>query len=206
MAGMAAFLQSLQWGSTGLLPVIVQHIDTGAVLMQATADRAAISETLQTGMATFRSHTGRWGQGGEAADHFNVHKVFPACNRDAVIYLSSTAVIDPGGPTGTAARRTCWYPESSMAGQHNEHEDPEVPATTLYGLERTIEQRLLGLQGVPAPGSKPGWTSMLLHDPELLCQKVGTAPHSAPKALNPNGLNPVMPAHDACMCTLTCAA
>lgn len=72
--GMAGFLNSLKWDSRNLVTVIVQvscqllarimrrklplicvrrralqHIDTGEVLMQAYADRAAMSETLQTG-------------------------------------------------------------------------------------------------------------------------------------------------------------
>ena len=39
-----------------------QHVDTGELLMQAFADRAAVSETLQSGLATFysRSRRGRW--------------------------------------------------------------------------------------------------------------------------------------------------
>jgi phosphoribosyl-AMP cyclohydrolase / phosphoribosyl-ATP pyrophosphohydrolase len=36
---------------------VVQHVDTGELLMQAFADRAAISETLQTGLATFYSRS-----------------------------------------------------------------------------------------------------------------------------------------------------
>lgn len=75
--GMPSFLDSLKWDSSGLVAVVVQvrgissitlsrrlpaccnlsemfaallqHVDTGEVLMQAFADRAAISETLQTG-------------------------------------------------------------------------------------------------------------------------------------------------------------
>ena len=35
----------------------VQHVDTGELLMQAFADRAAVSETLQTGLATFYSRS-----------------------------------------------------------------------------------------------------------------------------------------------------
>ena len=39
-----------------------QQVDTGELLMQALADRAAVSETLQSGLATFysRSRRGRW--------------------------------------------------------------------------------------------------------------------------------------------------
>ncbi len=35
----------------------MQHVDTGELLMQAFADRAAVSETLQTGLATFYSRS-----------------------------------------------------------------------------------------------------------------------------------------------------
>lgn len=39
------------------LPGAAQHVDTGELLMQAFADRAAVSETLQTGLATFYSRS-----------------------------------------------------------------------------------------------------------------------------------------------------
>ena len=47
--GMTEFLDSLKWDSNGLVVAIAQHADTGEVLMQAFADRAAVCETLQTG-------------------------------------------------------------------------------------------------------------------------------------------------------------
>lgn len=47
--GMAEFLDRLKWDSNGLVVAIAQHADTGEVLMQAFADRAAVCETLQTG-------------------------------------------------------------------------------------------------------------------------------------------------------------
>ncbi len=46
---MTAFLDGLKWDSNGLVVAIAQHADTGEVLMQAFADRAAVNETLQTG-------------------------------------------------------------------------------------------------------------------------------------------------------------
>ena len=46
---MPAFLDSLKWDGNGLVVAIAQHVDTGEVLLQAFADRAAVSETLQTG-------------------------------------------------------------------------------------------------------------------------------------------------------------
>lgn len=49
---MSQFLDSVKWDSNGLAVAIAQHIDTGEVLMQAFADRAAVNETLQTGCAS----------------------------------------------------------------------------------------------------------------------------------------------------------
>jgi phosphoribosyl-ATP pyrophosphohydrolase/phosphoribosyl-AMP cyclohydrolase len=46
---MSAFLDKLKWDNNGLVVAIAQHVDTGEVLMQAFADRAAVNETLQTG-------------------------------------------------------------------------------------------------------------------------------------------------------------
>lgn len=175
---MTLFLNSLKWDSNGLLAVIVQDIDTGDMLMQAYADRAAMSETLQTGLATFysRSRKGRWCKG-ETSGHFiNVHKIFADCDRDSIIYLS-TAI----GPACHTGARTCWFSEvhleSSLVHQAGQHDHADhVPATTLYALERTIQQRYLDLDIKPAPGTKPSWTSKLLRNPELLCKKVGSAP------------------------------
>ena len=73
LEGMGPFLDSLKWDANGLVAVVVQvstvrptmapaehhapllkpfhcmqHVDTGDILMQAYADRKAISETLQT--------------------------------------------------------------------------------------------------------------------------------------------------------------
>lgn len=42
-------LPSLKWDRKGLVTAIVQHVETGEVLMQAFADEAAVLETLETG-------------------------------------------------------------------------------------------------------------------------------------------------------------
>uniref|UniRef100_A0A7S0RZ92 Phosphoribosyl-AMP cyclohydrolase domain-containing protein n=1 Tax=Chlamydomonas leiostraca TaxID=1034604 RepID=A0A7S0RZ92_9CHLO len=171
--GMSKFLDTLKYDKNGLVAVIVQHIDTGEVMMQAYADRAAISETLQTGLATFysRSRNGRWCKG-ETSGHFiNVHRLFADCDRDSLIYLS-----DPIGPACHTGARTCWFSEASLDAGHHVHTEGEhthsdhVPMTTLLALERTIQQRRDAL-AQPTEG-KPSWTARLLSNPELLCKKV----------------------------------
>lgn len=174
---MTAFLDGLKWDMSGLVAVIVQHVDTGDLLMQAYADRAAINETMQTRLATFysRSRGGRWCKG-ETSGHFiNVHNVFADCDRDSIIYLS-----DPIGPACHTGARTCWFKEVQLGEgegadggvrQQGAHDSPAcVPRTTLYALERTIAERREAL-AQPAEG-KPSWTARLLSNPELLCKKI----------------------------------
>ncbi|EFJ49686.1 hypothetical protein VOLCADRAFT_59102 [Volvox carteri f. nagariensis] len=160
---MTSFLDSLKWDKNSLVAVIVQHIDTGEVLMQAFADRAAINETIQTGLATFysRSRGGRWCKG-ETSGHFiNVHKIYTDCDRDSIIYLS-----DPIGP----ACHTGASSGSLVAHQGNHDQGDHVPRTTLLALEQTIAQRR---EALSRPlGTKPSWTTRLLSNPELLCKKI----------------------------------
>lgn len=42
-------LAKLRFDDRGLVVAIVQHVDTGEILMQAFADEAAVEETLRTG-------------------------------------------------------------------------------------------------------------------------------------------------------------
>ncbi|GLC49223.1 hypothetical protein PLESTB_000196100 [Pleodorina starrii] len=180
--GMTTFLDNLKWDKNNLVAVIVQHIDTGEVLMQAFADRAAINETMQTGLATFysRSRGGRWCKG-ETSGHFiNVHQLFTDCDRDSIIYLS-----DPIGPACHTGARTCCSREAQLApaegpsggssssssavaheGAHD-HSD-HVPRTTLQAWSGPFRS---GGSAVPAV-SKPSWTARLLSNPELLCKKI----------------------------------
>jgi hypothetical protein len=64
VAGLTALLDSLKWDASGLVAAIAQDADTGEVLMQAFADRAALAETLQTGCAL---ELVVWGNGGVRA-------------------------------------------------------------------------------------------------------------------------------------------
>lgn len=172
--GMVAFLDRLKWDKNNLVAVIVQHVDTGEVLMQAFADRAAINETMQTGLATFysRSRGGRWCKG-ETSGHFiQVQRVFADCDRDSIIYLS-----DPIGPACHTGAKTCWFQEVSLdagsgavASEGAHDHAGHVPRTTLFALEDTIAQRRAAL-AQPQEG-KPSWTARLLSNPELLCKKI----------------------------------
>lgn len=174
--GMKAFLDSLKYNKDGHVSVIVQHVDTGEVLMQAFADRAALNETFQTRLATFysRSQGGRWCKGETSGNFIKVLHMYPDCDRDSIIYLG-----DPIGPTCHTGARTCWFSAVDLAADGSGLQEEggsksrqHAPATTLYALEDTIQQRKEEAAQQAAAGAKPSWTSRLLSNPELLCKKV----------------------------------
>lgn len=175
VAGMTSFLDSLKWDSNGLVVALAQHIDTGEVLMQAFADRAAICETLQTGLATFysRSRKGRWCKGETSGHYIKVLDMYMDCDSDSLIYLA-----EPIGPACHTNAPTCYFSEfflddqgglSQMGGYASR---ASSPMNTLFALERTIAQRRAEAGVETEPGKKPSWTAKLLSNPELLCRKV----------------------------------
>ncbi|KAK9865440.1 hypothetical protein WJX84_011384 [Apatococcus fuscideae] len=91
-----ALLDSLKWDQNGLITAIVQHVDTGEVLMQAFANRLAVQQTLLSRRATFysRSRREQWCKGDTSGNHINVLGMYLDCDKDALIYLG-----DPVGPS-----------------------------------------------------------------------------------------------------------
>ncbi|KAL3141255.1 hypothetical protein ABBQ38_003595 [Trebouxia sp. C0009 RCD-2024] len=170
--GMSAWLDGLKWDTGGLVAVIAQHVDTGEVLMQAYADRAALNETLQTRLATFysRSRKGRWCKG-ETSGHFiKVLKVYLDCDRDSIIYQG-----EPVGPACHTGARTCYFSsvERTDARLHEEGDHAStsnMPASSLFALEGIIQQRVQ--QHSQDAGSKPSWTAKLAGNQGLLCSKI----------------------------------
>lgn len=89
----------------GLVPVIAQEADTGAVLMLAWADVEALLLTLTTGRATYysRSRQQLWVKGETSGNVQQVQSVSVDCDGDAVLY--QVRQTGPACHTGTA---TCF--------------------------------------------------------------------------------------------------
>eukprot|EP01023_Acetabularia_acetabulum_P023018 TRINITY_DN22612_c0_g1_i3.p1 TRINITY_DN22612_c0_g1~~TRINITY_DN22612_c0_g1_i3.p1 ORF type:complete len:290 (+),score=34.93 TRINITY_DN22612_c0_g1_i3:128-997(+) len=172
ICGMSEFLDSLKWNQQGLVTVIVQHVDTGEVLMQAYADRNAISETLQTKLGSFysRSRGGRWVKGETSGNFLNVMNVYMDCDKDSVIYLAH-----PVGPACHTGARSCWFQQVHLDNDHllsfgsQQTGEEFMPRSTLLQLEKTIQDRRSAMQNQEG---KPSWTAKLLSKPDLLCSKI----------------------------------
>ena len=89
-----------------LIPVIIQHRDTGAVLMLGFTNKEAVERTLKTRTAWFWSRSRRklWNKG-ETSGHFlHVKKVVADCDTDSLLYLCL-----PDGPTCHTGAESCFF-------------------------------------------------------------------------------------------------
>lgn len=79
-------LGTVKWDDKGLAVAIVQHVNTGAILMQGFANRDALATTISSRKATFysRSRSKLWTKGETSSNFINVCDIFLDCDRDSV--------------------------------------------------------------------------------------------------------------------------
>lgn len=96
----------LDWSKgDGLLPAIVQHWRSGAVLMQGWMNEAALRATLASGNVTFysRSKQRLWTKG-ETSQHFlRLREVMTDCDSDSLLLRA-----EPQGPTCHRGTESCF--------------------------------------------------------------------------------------------------
>jgi phosphoribosyl-AMP cyclohydrolase / phosphoribosyl-ATP pyrophosphohydrolase len=91
--------------SGGLLPAVIQHADTGVVLMLGYMSRAALDETLKRHRAVFYSRTKQrlWEKGETSGHTLEVKEVIADCDRDALLVKAL-----PLGPTCHLGTTSCF--------------------------------------------------------------------------------------------------
>ena len=139
----------------GLVTVVAQDAESGAVLMVAHADREALQRTLDTGEMHYRSRTrGLWHKGATSGNVQQVVTLLADCDGDAVL-----ARVRSEGPACHTGARSCF-------GQ------PALAAEVLGALDATIEARAAE-SGLESPTEKPSYTRRLLADRNLRLKKIG---------------------------------
>jgi phosphoribosyl-AMP cyclohydrolase len=84
---MNPWLDIINWNDDGLIPVIVQEVDTKQILMHAWMNRASLEQTFQSGKATYwsRSRKKQWVKG-ESSGHYQfVESIHTDCDNDALL-------------------------------------------------------------------------------------------------------------------------
>lgn len=128
---------ALRYGEDGLVPVIVQEIASGAVLMLAWADREAVERTLATGEACFwsRSRQQPWRKGETSGHTLAVVEARADCDGDALLLRA-----DPRGPTCHRGVRSCFDPALEPSGDVEPADPP--PRLELGWLDRVVRERV----------------------------------------------------------------
>jgi phosphoribosyl-AMP cyclohydrolase len=92
----------------GLIPVVVQDVNTKDILMLAYANKYALSKTIETGNAWFwsTSHNKIWLKGEESGNFQPVKKILVDCDSDGLVYL-----VDSFKPACHTGHRSCFHNE-----------------------------------------------------------------------------------------------
>ena len=156
----------------GLVTVVTQDASSGAVLMVAHADRAALERTIETGEMHYHSRTrGLWRKGTTSGNTQRVISLRADCDGDAVL-----ARVMPAGPACHTGLTSCF--DSARAGE-------AVNGDVLSALAATIRERaaragaLPQTQAASQPGAgaggevRPSYTLRLLNDRNLRLKKLG---------------------------------
>ena len=95
-----------KFDSAGLLAAIVQHAESGEVLMVGFMDAEALAKTRETGLAHFHSRSrGKLWMKGETSGHvLRVRQILVDCDQDALLLKAL-----PEGPACHTCARSCFY-------------------------------------------------------------------------------------------------
>ena len=98
--------ETLRYDARGLIPVIAQDHDGGAVLMMAWMNAAAVRRTLETGQVTYwsRSRQAFWVKGETSGHRQTLVEMRVDCDSDCLLVL-----VRQQGPACHTNRRSCFY-------------------------------------------------------------------------------------------------
>ncbi len=119
-------IEDLNWEKTnGLIPCIVQDIQTKSVLMLAYVSKESLAETLKLNQMVFYSRTKNrlWRKGEESGNVLKLHDLKMDCDQDTLL-----AYVSPTGPVCHKGYDTCWEEQNKAASQ-------------FHRLEKVIQHR-----------------------------------------------------------------
>jgi phosphoribosyl-AMP cyclohydrolase len=129
VAEIASVLDAIAFDAEGLVPAIAQQHDSGQVLMMAWMNRAAVTETLETGRVCYfsRSRARLWRKGESSGQVQKLVELRVDCDGDTLLLL-----VDQTGVACHTGRRSCFYRAARPEGLV-EIAAPEVSPEALYG-------------------------------------------------------------------------
>ncbi|BDI31242.1 hypothetical protein CCAX7_32930 [Capsulimonas corticalis] len=113
---MTSILEQIKFDKTGdgLVPAMIQDVNTKDVLMLGFMNREALQKTLDTGKVTFwqRSRQKLWTKGETSGNVLKFVSLRINCNEDSLLVLA-----EPVGATCHTGHPTCYYREAEPSGE-----------------------------------------------------------------------------------------
>ena len=109
----------------GLVPAVIQDINTDKVLMLGYMNQQAYTKTVNSGLVTFysRSRNSLWTKGETSGNYLKVTQINTDCDSDSLLIKAQ-----PMGPTCHTGKYSCFNEEESNS-------------SFLYELEKIIKER-----------------------------------------------------------------
>ena len=98
--------EQIKWDERGLVPAIVQDIDTKQVLMMAYMSAESLQQTIETGETVFwsRSRSALWHKGATSGNTQKVREIYADCDGDTLLVL-----VEPAGPACHTGAVSCFF-------------------------------------------------------------------------------------------------
>jgi phosphoribosyl-AMP cyclohydrolase len=99
-------VSEIKWDVQGIVPAIVQDVNTRQVLMMAYMNAESLKRTLETGETVFWSRSRRelWHKGATSGNTQQVREIFVDCDGDTLLIL-----VEPDGPACHTGEVSCFY-------------------------------------------------------------------------------------------------
>jgi phosphoribosyl-ATP pyrophosphohydrolase/phosphoribosyl-AMP cyclohydrolase len=127
-----AILNTVQFDKdpAGLVPAVVQDVETKDVLMVGFMNRQALEKTIETELVTFwtRSRQKLWTKGETSGNTLNLVSIRINCNEDSLLIFAK-----PIGATCHTGHPTCYYREAIVdSGEWKMVTEPQFDPDEVY--------------------------------------------------------------------------
>ncbi|MDI3534721.1 MAG: phosphoribosyl-AMP cyclohydrolase / phosphoribosyl-ATP pyrophosphohydrolase [Thermosediminibacterales bacterium] len=129
-------IHDLKFGENGLIPAIIQEINTGQVLMLAYMNKESLEKTIETGETWFwsRSRKTLWHKGETSGHTQKVKQILYDCDGDTLLVL-----VEQNGPACHTGNETCFFTE--LISKDKKIEENVLGLKVLKQLQTVIEKR-----------------------------------------------------------------
>lgn len=106
-------VNSIKWDENGLVPAIVQDVDSKEVLTLAYVNRESLGKSVETGQTWFwsRSRAELWNKGATSGNTQQIISMSYDCDADTLLF-----VVDPKGPACHTGAESCFFHTVATAG------------------------------------------------------------------------------------------